>query len=191
MEDTNIQPQVAENQPKISLMSSKEFVTRARKFYKENFKKLWPLYILGGLGGISFSGSNSSSSSSTSNVLSPYLNIFSNIPTWVWVLAGILITAISIFLFISKIALLKGISDTNKGQFVGVRDSYKKSFAIFWSFILIGIISSWSIMGAMVLLIIPGIILSVYLSFSIFELVDKQKKGFQALLGSWALVKGC
>ena len=119
------------------------------------------------------------------------MNIFSNIPTWVWVLAGILITAISIFLFISKIALLKGISDTNKGQFVGVRDSYKKSFAIFWSFILIGIISSWSIMGAMVLLIIPGIILSVYLSFSIFELVDKQKKGFQALLGSWALVKGC
>ena len=184
MEDTNIQA-------KKSFLSSKEIVRSARKFYKENFKKLWLLYILGGLGGIgsSFGSSNSSSSHNTdSNSLTGF-----NMPSWGWTLiaiAGVLLVLLAIFLFISKIALLKGISDTHKGQFVGVRDSYKKTFAIFWSFVLIAIMISWSVLGASFLLIIPGIILSVYLSFAIYELIDKQKKGFQALLGSWSLVKG-
>jgi hypothetical protein len=182
MEDTNIQA-------KKSFLSSKEIVKSARKFYKENFKKLWPLYILGGLGGMSFSY-RSSSGNSANSTPSPYLNIILSIPWWVWVLVGIVIIVISIFLFISKISLLKGISDTHKGQFVGVRDSYKKGLAIFWSFILIGIMVSFSVFGAMVLLIIPGIILSVYLVFSVYELIDKQKKGFQALLGSWSLIRG-
>ena len=101
MEDTNIQAPVKniiEAQPK-SFMSSKEIVKSARKFYKENFKKLWPLYILGGLGGMSFSHGSSSSNSANSTP-SPYLNIFSSIPWWVWVLVGILIIVIYIFLFI-------------------------------------------------------------------------------------------
>ena len=181
MEDTNIQT-------KKSFLSSKEIVKLARKFYKENFKKLWPLYILGGLGGMSFSysSSNGGSTNNTTTAVLPNLNI----PVWVWLLIGILLTVIFIFLFISKISLLKGISDTHKGQFVSIKDSYKKGVAIFWSFILIGIMTSLSCLGALALLIIPGIILSGYLFFSIYELIDKQKKGFQALLGSWALVRG-
>ncbi|MCX6721634.1 MAG: glycerophosphoryl diester phosphodiesterase membrane domain-containing protein, partial [Candidatus Staskawiczbacteria bacterium] len=176
MENTNIHPK--------NLMSSKEIMKLARKFYKENFKKLWPLYILGGLGGMGFSY-KSSSGNSTYNPLPNF-----NIPLQVWILIGVIFIAIYIFLFISKIALLKSISDTSKEQFVGVKDSYKKGFAIFWSFILITIMISLSVLGAFALLIIPGIILSVYLSFGTYELIDKQKKGFQALLGSWSLVRG-
>jgi len=183
MEDINIQA-------KKDFLNSKEILKRARKFYKDNFKKLWPLYILGGLGSMSFSGQNSNGDNSTNSVPSTYSNIFSSIPWWAWTLIGILLTVIFIFLFISKISLLKSISDAHKGQFLGVKDSYKKGFAIFWSFILIGIMISLSVCGATVLLVIPGIILSVYLSFSIFELVDKKKKGFQALLGSWSLIRG-
>ena len=186
MEDTNIQAQGKK------LLSSKEILQRARKFYKDNFNKLWPLYILGGLGGMSFSGGShgSGGGSSTGSASSSSFNFFSIFPLWAWILIGVVLIAISIFLFISKISLLKGISDTNKGQFVGVKDSYKKGFGLFWSFILISIMVSWSVLGASVLFIIPGIILSVYLSFTIYELIDKQKKGFQALLGSWALIKG-
>jgi hypothetical protein len=184
MEDTNIQP-------KKTLLSSKEIVARARKFYKENFKKLWPLYILGGLGsGISFN-SRSSGDKNTKNIIPQhYLNVISSIPLWVWVLVGILVVVIAIFLFISKISLLKSISDTRKNKFVGVRDSYNKGLSIFWSFVLITFMVALSCLGAFVLLIIPGIILSVYLIFSLYELVDKQKTGFQALLGSWSLISG-
>jgi hypothetical protein len=181
MEDTNMQPK--------SFMSSKEIMRLARKFYKDNFKKLWLLYILGGLGGISYSHS-SGSSNPTNSAPSANSNIFSIIPLWVWGLIGVLLMLVAIFLLISRIALLKSISDTHKGQFMGVKDSYKKGLAIFWSFILIVIMMGWSVLGAMVLLIIPGIILSVYLSFAIYELIDKQKKGFQALLGSWSLIRG-
>ncbi len=161
-----------------SFLSSKEIVANARKFYKENFKKLWPLYILGGLGGLLSSGGGGGGGHSSSSESSPNILAHVNIPAWVWILAGILLIVIAIFLFISKISLLKGISDTHKGEFVGVKDSYKKGLATFWSFILVGIIVGWSTLGATALLIIPGIILSVYLSFTIYELIDKQKKGF-------------
>ena len=179
MEDIKIQSK--------EIMSSKEIVARARKFYKENFKKLWPLYILGGLGGVSFGGG---SGNPENGEPSPYLNFLSVIPWWVWILIGILLISISIFLFISRIALLKSISDTNKDKFISVKDSYKKALSIFWSFIFLTIIISLSVLGAMILLIIPGIILSGYLVFSTYELIDKQKKGFSALLGSWALISG-
>ena len=57
---------IAESKP--VLMSSKEIVNRARKFYKDNFKKLWLLFLLGGLGSVNlnfrYNGSNNSVSES-------------------------------------------------------------------------------------------------------------------------------
>jgi len=178
MENTNIKSQ------KKALMSSKEVVARARKFYKENFKKLWPLYLLGGLGSVSFSVSSDNS------MFSPYLDFLKSIPLWAWIIFGIVSILISIFLFISKISLLKSISDTNKDKFVSIKDSYKKGMSIFWTFISISIVAGIACTGALMLFIVPGIILAGYLSVSTYELVDKQKKGFSALLGSWALVSG-
>ena len=52
------------------------------------------------------------------------------------------------------------------------------------------IISVFIAYGSLALLIVPGIIFGVYTAFSLFALVVDGKKGFEALLESYSLVKG-
>jgi hypothetical protein len=90
----------------------------------------------------------------------------------------------------SKIALLKSLSDIKKGQFIGVRDAYKKSKPLFWGYLFVSVISWFAIMGGYFLLIIPGAILGGYLLFCVYEYIHDDKKKFSAFLSSWTLVKG-
>jgi hypothetical protein len=169
-------------QPKKKMLPVWELIENSWKFYKTNFRKLWLLFLLGGLGnmGARFSYSGSSSNSG---------NIFGHISILMWVVIIVVVLIVGVFLFLSKIALFKSISDVHKGQYIGIKDAYKKGMHLFWPFVLIQIIFSVVIFGSFALLIVPGIILYGYLLFSQIQFFDEDKRNFNALLGSWALVK--
>ncbi len=163
-------------QKKHILLDPTTLIIQAWAFYKANVKRLWPLFILGSLDMLSFRSNP--------------VKIFSfEMSIWVVVLIITAIIIISLLLLLSKIALWKSISDVRKGQFVSIKDSYKKANKLFWSFVLLNIIVALSTFGALALLIVPGIILLVYVIFSRFELIDSGKKDFKAILGSWELVR--
>ncbi|MFA6601561.1 MAG: hypothetical protein WCT02_01725 [Candidatus Paceibacterota bacterium] len=175
--EPNNQP-VAVAKPK-QLLGSIELIKRAWVFYKANFRRLWPLYLLGSLGslGLQFQFSDKTAA------------LFSGHSSVVAVVVALVII-VSILLFLSQIALLKSIVDVRKGQYEGIKSAYKKSSKFFWPYIVILIMLSLAKAGAMVLFIVPGIILAGYLSFTSCEFFDQEKKGFKALLGSWSLVRG-
>jgi hypothetical protein len=164
------------------LPQTKSIIKKAWIFYKENFKKLWPLFLLGSIGEMSLNYSYSNSSR-ISNGASP------EISAWIYVVIGLLII-FAIFVFWSKIALYKSISDIKNGKVLSVKEWYKSGANLFWGFVLVSILCSLVKFGGFILLIVPGLILSIYLVFSQFEYVNEGKKGFQALLSSWSIVKG-
>ena len=69
-------------------------------------------------------------------------------------------------------------------------ESYHEGFKLFWAWIWIAILLEVAIVGGFVLLIIPGIILSVQLVFAVYVLVLEEKHGMQALIQSREYVKG-
>gem|GEM_PF-5424660 len=173
--EPNNQP-VAVAKPK-QLLGSIELINRAWVFYKANFRRLWPLYLLGSLGslGLQFQFSDKTAA------------LFSGHSSVVAVVALVII--VSILLFLSQIALLKSIVDVRKGQYEGIKSAYKKSSKFFWSYIVLLLMLSLAKAGATALFIVPGIILAGYLVFASYEFFDQEKKGFKALLGSWSLVR--
>ena len=179
METQNIDGQVVS---KPTLINPTDLISNAWKFYKKNFKRLWPLFLLGSIGntGLSFNTSN--------NVSSVVRVLHISLSAWIALIVAAFI--VFIFVFISKIALFKSISDVNRGVFVGIKDSYKKCFRLFWPLILLSIMSSLAILGASALLLVPGIILYGYILFSQIVFFDQDKRNFQAMLGSWSLIRG-
>ncbi|MBI5655004.1 hypothetical protein HZC53_05140 [Candidatus Uhrbacteria bacterium] len=65
-----------------------------------------------------------------------------------------------------------------------------RAWDLFLPLVWIGILEFLIVMGGFLLLIIPGIFLSVALSFSQLILVEKDKRGLEALSASRELVKG-
>ncbi len=170
-------------------------IERAWKTYKLTFKKLWVLFLLGGIGnvGLRYSGSSNSTSAPTGTVgtspaslssLMPHISAEILIPL---IVVGVLLAA---FFLWSKIALFKSISDIRKSEYQGVKSAYSKSLKLFFPFILISIMTSLSFAGGLILFIVPGILLYGYLLFVQIEFFDKDKRGFAALLGSWSLMGG-
>ncbi len=72
----------------------------------------------------------------------------------------------------------------------GFSDSFKRGLQLFFPLLWIGILSELAIMGGFILLVIPGIILAIGLSLSIFTLVIEDKRGTRALLQSRSYVRG-
>lgn len=69
-------------------------------------------------------------------------------------------------------------------------DSYRKSVPLFWPYIWVSILSALAMLGGFVMLIVPGIILAVALSFSKFIVILENRRGLDALAQSRAYVKG-
>lgn len=159
-----------------------EIVSKALKYYRHNFKRLWPLYIFGMMGGAGVYS------------LLPNIDSLSDLFVHVdtsYVIPIILIyTAVFIFLFISFITLIKTISNIYKSHHIGLVESYKVGQELFIPALFTIAIYDFSVQGATVLLIIPGIIMSIYLAFYFFEFVDQNKRGMDALLSSWSIVSG-
>ena len=88
--------------------------------------------------------------------------------------------------FISKLALFGAVVD--EGSTVG--SAYKKGLSLFWAFIWVSFLTILSAIGGYVLLIIPGIIISIFLGQSTYVLFVEGNRGTASLVKSWHYVKG-
>ncbi|MDD5165458.1 MAG: hypothetical protein PHG25_02890 [Candidatus Pacebacteria bacterium] len=107
------------------------------------------------------------------------------------VFLGVFVSIIAIILsFAMAAALVRSVQmlSGEPTKIISVKDQYKIGFKYFWPLILVGIISSLAAMGAFMLLIVPGIIMSVYGGLYAYALIIDGKKGFSALTESYSLV---
>ncbi len=105
----------------------------------------------------------------------------------------ILLVIISvIFLIIisawSYVALLFAIKQRETG--IGIRECFKKGWRKIISFIWISFLEVIIVFGGFLLLIIPGIIFSIWFSLAKYILVSEDQRGMKALLKSKQLIKG-
>ncbi|MFA5128812.1 MAG: glycerophosphoryl diester phosphodiesterase membrane domain-containing protein [Patescibacteria group bacterium] len=88
------------------------------------------------------------------------------------------------------IALILAMDAVLKKEPVNLKNIYNLSYSKTFSGIIISILVSLAVGFGTLLLIIPGIIFSVWFSFSLYILVLENKKGTEALSASRQLVKG-
>lgn len=86
------------------------------------------------------------------------------------------------------LALLYAIKERGTG--VGVIDLYRKSWPKILSYWWIALLAGFAFLGSVILFIIPGIIVSTWLVFSVYIFVAEDVKGVDALARSRAYVKG-
>lgn len=78
----------------------------------------------------------------------------------------------------------------NPSQYPKPTSAYKTARKYFGAYIWVAILSGLAVLGGLILLIIPGIIISTWLAFVPFTLLLEDKYGREALKASKALVKG-
>ncbi|MBI4100273.1 hypothetical protein HY439_00840 [Candidatus Microgenomates bacterium] len=116
------------------------------------------------------------------NFLSPGL-LFFLIP-----LTVIIIIATIAVQFWSEAALIFAINGA--GEKIGVKDSYQKGRSKIIPLFLLSLLSGLIVMGGFIFFIIPGIIFSVWFTFSRYLLVLENTGGLGALLKSREYVRG-
>ena len=79
---------------------------------------------------------------------------------------------------------------TSIDQGTGVDDSYRAAFPLFWSFLWLGILAVFAVLGGFVMLVIPGFWFGVSLSFGTYIFVVERRRGLDALRQSKKYVKG-
>jgi hypothetical protein len=80
--------------------------------------------------------------------------------------------------------------DNGRGAGLKLWPEYTAGFKFFWVILGLGILQSLISIGSFVLLIIPGIIVSVFVGFYIFARIIDGKNGFSAFTESYSLVQG-
>ena len=106
---------------------------------------------------------------------------------------GLIIILVAIFLMIiSQAAVILAIQrlHTDAAAPIKVVDQYKLGMPLFGSILFLLLLSLLVSIGSMFLLIIPGIIVSVYIVMYMYALIIDGKKGFSALSESYYLIKG-
>lgn len=102
-------------------------------------------------------------------------------------LAGGLVTLVyaisSIISMLVLMMILIGRSPTFK-------DASRGGLRLFLPLVLVGLLSTFTVLGGAVLLIIPGIYVGILLSMWTYILVLENKRGIAGLVQSWYLVKG-
>jgi len=107
------------------------------------------------------------------------------------ILSGLLVFLISIVIstFISMSIILITLK-IEKNETVTLEAVFKEAASNFFKFIWLGILLSLVILGGIILLVVPGIIFSVWFFASVFILFEQNKTGFDAMKESKNLVKG-
>lgn len=103
---------------------------------------------------------------------------------------GLVIFSFSIFIsfIISYVALVRGL--LNVGEAAGLTALFKKSLSIFVAVTLVSLYVGVITRVGFILFVIPGLLLSFYLLFSTFAVIDGNAKGMKALVYSLKLVYG-
>ena len=103
-------------------------------------------------------------------------------------LAIFLILAITVIAVWGQAALLTAITDREES--IGIRESYRRAqskvLSYWWIIFLVNLV----VMGGFVFFIVPGVIFSIWLSFSVLILIVENEKGTNALVRSKEYVKG-
>lgn len=107
-------------------------------------------------------------------------------------IVAVILVILSIIL---SIAMTGAVIDTvrkisiNSSEVIDIKGQYKFGFSVFWSIIYVSIIYIFVIMGSGVLFIIPAIIVGVYVGMYSYSLIVDGKKGFEALVESYSLIR--
>ncbi|MES2315109.1 MAG: hypothetical protein V4524_04215 [Patescibacteria group bacterium] len=127
------------------------------------------------------------------NVLNYVASLFLQTGTPVTVFFGAFISIGAMILSVAMAAAVVRSVQTlssDSTQALSVKTQYKIGFGYFWSLVFLALISGLATMGGFMLLVVPGIIVSVYGSMYAYALIIDGKKGFSALTESYSLVYG-
>lgn len=89
-----------------------------------------------------------------------------------------------------KVALTKAVNLVFNQKIVAVKEIFRLSWARLWPYALASFLFSLAVALGFLLLIIPGVILAVWYSFTVFVIVVEEVKVKEAFGRSKALVKG-
>lgn len=107
-------------------------------------------------------------------------------------LVGVLI-GIPVLMYLTywvQASLLKATVADSEGEKTSVAEAFNGSKSLILPLFVLGLISGFITLGGFALLVIPGIILTVWFSMSTYILFKEGKKGFEALLTSREYVRG-
>lgn len=91
--------------------------------------------------------------------------------------------------FVSRIALFDAVVENGEPQ-GGVSGAYKVGWHMLIPFLWVSALVTLSTLGGTFLLFVPGIMLSGWLSLSLYVLFAENRRGVSALAGSWHYVRG-
>lgn len=169
-EEKKIQPEQEKALPK--LISIKELFNGALDVYFGRFGVFFGTTILPVVVGI------------LGKIIIVYYSAESNSPTFFFI--GLFLILFSFALnLLSVVAVIYLISNS-----VTLLNAYKYAITKLLSFMYLGVLSTLMVLGGSLLVVLPGIIVGVWLSFSIYILVYENTKGFEALTKSKAYVRG-
>lgn len=99
------------------------------------------------------------------------------------------VTGMLILLVIFSVAVTLTILASARGTVVSVKNILNQSFPLFWSALVLGLLTVSAIIIGIIAFIIPGILAAFFLTFSIYVLVDKKVAPIDAIKESYELTK--
>ena len=102
--------------------------------------------------------------------------------------SGLLGLGASITALSASIGLISALAAGTLGE--SIVTTFRRSYPLLIPFIILACVNLFISLGSFSLLIIPGLILSILLSQTVFTFIIDGKRGFTALLASWQLVRG-
>ncbi|MBI2037430.1 MAG: hypothetical protein HYT15_00650 [Candidatus Magasanikbacteria bacterium] len=164
------------------LKSAGEIISNSFHLYIKNWRALVPYLGLLFLPTVALS---------LLGIISLYLEVIvpkSSLPT------NLLITVVGVATIVlniwTTIAMAKALSGLLSGQTTNWRENFSLSSPLIWPFIYTSLLSGLIIIGGFLLLLIPGIIFTVWYSFYVYVMIFENQKGMAALKTSKSLVLG-
>lgn len=102
---------------------------------------------------------------------------------------GIVFVIIFIASFISRMALFSAVTEDGKPA-GGVSGAYKKGFKMIIPFAWVSSYIALTALGGFFAFVIPALIVSIFLSFSLYIVFTEERRGISALVASWYYIKG-
>src|SRR3989338_121651 len=115
-----------------------------------------------------------------------------------WIFAGqsgsiLLFTLLGIISFLSAfaacLALFDAVTENGEPQ-GGISGAFSRGLHFFFPFVWVSFLMGFTTLGGTFLLLIPGLLVSIWLSLSLYVLFSEGKNGMEALTASWHYVKG-
>jgi hypothetical protein len=168
------------------LLSSGEIISTSWNLYKNNWQKLLPylgiMFLPSLVVGIIAFGGNSLYNSLSNSVELLVSVIIAG------VIGAIILGIVSLW---ATMALIKAIHLANTGSLANNwRQEFTSTKHLIWPVIYTLILQFLVIFGGTILLIIPGLIFSVWFMFTFYIVVIEEKRGVEALKASKTLVTG-